>query len=93
MEKRKAKTRAQQRAAGTKKTALFDIVNKNKCGNALGPRRARASPCAFCSPDGAISAFTRVFDALWRNPGFISRGMTAPHSAALHAGYGLPVDR
>ena len=35
-----------------------------------------------CSPDGAISAFTRVFDALWRNP-----GSTAPHSAALHAGY------
>src|SRR5262249_20742114 len=24
---------------------------------------------ADCSPDGAISVFTRVFDALWRNPG------------------------
>src|SRR5262249_14663508 len=29
MEQRKSKTRAQQRAAGTKKTALFDIVNRN----------------------------------------------------------------
>jgi len=22
-----------------------------------------------CSPDGAISAYTRVFGALWRHPG------------------------
>src|SRR5262249_43697137 len=28
-----------------------------------------ASLFADCSPDGAISVFTRVFDALWRNPG------------------------
>jgi hypothetical protein len=27
--KEESKTRAQQRAAGTKKTALFDIVNRN----------------------------------------------------------------
>ena len=27
--KEKSKTRAQQRAAGTKKTALFDMVNRN----------------------------------------------------------------
>src|SRR5258707_8785111 len=26
-----------------------------------------------CSPDGAISAFTRVFDALWRHPGSASK--------------------
>src|SRR5262245_25456860 len=41
--KEKSKTRAQQRAAGTKKTALFDIVNRNYAATRPGPRRARAS--------------------------------------------------
>src|SRR5262245_40059721 len=52
-----------------------------------------------CSADGASSAFTRVFDALWRNPGIVQCGTTAPHCAEpvigprfartrwLHAGY------
>src|ERR1700676_1721721 len=34
------------------------------------------------SPDGAIRAFTPVFDGLWRNP-----GPPLPHCATLHAGY------
>src|SRR5262245_32465681 len=36
------------------------------------------------SPDGALSAFTRVFDALWRNA-----GVDSPHPdfAPLHPGY------
>src|SRR5215468_10973800 len=36
-----SKTRAQQRAAGTKKTALFDIVNRNDAAT----RSARPSAC------------------------------------------------
>jgi hypothetical protein len=52
--------------AGTKKIALFDIVN----------RKARRRDAR--SPDGAK-----------RNPGFVPCGSTAPHSAALHAGYGV----
>src|SRR5262245_40373257 len=36
--KEESKTRAQQRAAGRKKTALFDIVNRNCAANALVPR-------------------------------------------------------
>src|SRR5262245_1272625 len=51
MEQRKSKTRAQQRAAGTKKTALFDIVNRNIAATRLGPRRARAS---VRHPDNAL---------------------------------------
>src|SRR5262245_54179535 len=39
--KEKSKTRAQQRAAGTKKTALFDIVNRNIAAT----RPARPSAC------------------------------------------------
>src|SRR5215510_7950807 len=39
MEQRKSKTRAQQRAAGTKKTVLFDIVNRNIAATRSGPRR------------------------------------------------------
>src|SRR5262245_26366231 len=35
-----SKTWAQQRAAGTKKTALFDIVNRNDAATRSGPRRA-----------------------------------------------------
>jgi glutamate/aspartate transport system substrate-binding protein len=49
------------------------------------------------SPDGALSAFTSVFDALWRNPGFPSPRNSdspfvaplSPDYAALHPGYGL----
>jgi hypothetical protein len=41
--KETSKTRAQQRAAGTKKTALFDIVNRNYAATRSGPGRARAS--------------------------------------------------
>src|SRR5262245_45970282 len=47
MEQRKSKTRAQQRAAGTKKTALFDIVNRNIAATRLGPDRAREQPRRF----------------------------------------------
>src|SRR5215475_7939895 len=39
-----SKTRGQQRAAGTKKTALFDIVNRNYAAT----RSARASACPDC---------------------------------------------
>src|SRR5262249_60937471 len=39
-----SKTRAQQRAAGTKKTALFDIVNMNYAAT----RSARPSACPDC---------------------------------------------
>src|SRR5262245_52604349 len=39
--KEKSKTRAQQRAAGTKKTALFDMVNRNYAATRL----ARPSAC------------------------------------------------
>ncbi len=39
------------------------------------------------SPHGAISAFTRVFDALWRNAGFMPRSSVAPDFASLHPGY------
>src|SRR5262245_36115060 len=49
MEKRKSKTRAQQRAAGTKKTALFDIVNRNIAATARS-RRARAPPRRHDNP-------------------------------------------
>src|SRR5215468_1422130 len=41
MEQRKSKTRAQQRAAGTKKTALFDIVNRNIAATRSAPPSAR----------------------------------------------------
>jgi hypothetical protein len=41
--KETSKTRAQQRAAGTKKTALFDMVNRNDAATRSAPRRARAS--------------------------------------------------
>src|SRR5262245_40823796 len=41
------KTRAQKCAAGTKKTALFDMVNRNIAATRLGPRRAREEPCLF----------------------------------------------
>src|SRR5262245_19036533 len=49
MEKRQAKPRAQQRAVGTKKTALFDIVNRNYAATRSVPaerakNRARFSP-------------------------------------------------
>src|SRR5262245_55890250 len=39
--KETSKTRAQQRAAGTKKTALFDIVNRNIAATRLVMGRAR----------------------------------------------------
>src|SRR5262245_55211281 len=35
--KEESTTRAQQRAAGTKKTALFDMVNRNDAATRLGP--------------------------------------------------------
>jgi hypothetical protein len=41
--KEESKTRAQQRAAGMKKIALFEIVNRNYAATRLGPRQARAS--------------------------------------------------
>src|SRR5262245_20978181 len=46
MEKRKSKTRAQKCAAGTKKTALFDMVNRNDAATRPVPPSARltASP-------------------------------------------------
>src|SRR5215470_15636265 len=41
-----------------------------------------------CSPHGAISAFTRVFDALWRNAGAAEQPAPSfPDFAALHPGY------
>ena len=46
MEQRKSKTRAQQRAAGTKKTALFDIVNRNNAATRSVPAK-RALGCAL----------------------------------------------
>jgi hypothetical protein len=49
----------------------------------------------YRSPDGALSAFTRVFDALWRNPGSaLQHGESPllvtrpfPDYASLHPGY------
>src|SRR5262245_32611119 len=40
----KSKTRAQQRAVGTKKIALFDIVNRNIAATRSDPRRACEQP-------------------------------------------------
>src|SRR5262245_18546790 len=46
--KERSKTRAQQRAAGTKKTALFDIVNRNIAATRSVPaERAPAAPCQY----------------------------------------------
>ena len=45
----KSKTRAQQRAAGTKKAALFDIVNRNIAATRSVPAE-RASRLAFDQP-------------------------------------------
>src|SRR5262245_51539432 len=42
--KEDSKTRAQQCAAGTKKTALFDMVNRNIAATRLGLFRAREVP-------------------------------------------------
>src|SRR3979411_2673293 len=33
---------------------------------------------SFRSPDGALSAFTRIFNALWRNPGSSTKGGGVP---------------
>src|ERR1700747_1782455 len=63
------------------------------------PLRVNGSARLCCSPDLAISAFTRVHspsktgvnalnDALWRNPGFWQKANAVPHFAALNAGYG-----
>jgi hypothetical protein len=52
MEQRKSKTRAQQRAAGTKKTALFDIVNRNNAATHSVP--------AERVPRRAVTATSRV---------------------------------
>jgi glutamate/aspartate transport system substrate-binding protein len=54
-------------------------------------------PCSARSPDGALSACTHVFDALWRNPGSPSQhasasryaGPPVPDYASLHPGFGL----
>src|SRR5262245_58507365 len=43
--KEKSKTRTQQRAAGTKKTAVFDIVNRNIAAT----RSVRLSACSAAS--------------------------------------------
>ena len=71
---RRARTRAQQRAAGTKKTALFDIVKMEMTratqrprrarsyrvgGNALGLGRGRASPRLGTSSDRRAAAGPR----------------------------------
>src|SRR5262245_38411838 len=45
--KERSKTRAQQRAAGTKKTALFDIVNRNIAATRSAPAE-RVPRRAFC---------------------------------------------
>jgi hypothetical protein len=91
--KETSKTRAQQRAAGTKKTALFDIVNRNW--------RQRARAPAQRAPRRAFLDKRRIPDGAKRNPGVVPRGTTAPHSAELvigprfartrwlHAGYEL----
>ena len=39
----------------------------------------------------AVSAFTRVFDALWRNPGFRSAMTMLPDFASLNPGYDFGV--
>src|SRR5262245_22907727 len=49
--KEESKTRAQQRAAGTKKTALFEIVNRNDAAtrSGHGPSEHPGAPaCAMC---------------------------------------------
>src|SRR5262245_49693065 len=43
--KEKSKTRAQQRAAGTKKTALFDIVNRNDAATRSVPAEGALRLC------------------------------------------------
>jgi hypothetical protein len=62
--------------ASAKAGALFDIVNR---------KTMRAGRVARMEPKARSRASS---DALWRNPGLAPRGTTAPHSAALHAGYG-----
>jgi hypothetical protein len=42
--KEESKTRAQKRAAGMKKTALFDMVNRNYAATRFGPAGAREEP-------------------------------------------------
>src|SRR5215475_7467407 len=55
MEKKEtSKTRAQQRAAGTKKTALFDMVNRNDAATRLvsaerAKRRAVEARCLYAA--------------------------------------------
>src|SRR4029077_12682134 len=48
MEKEKSKTRAQQRAAGTKKTALFEIVNRNYAATRSVPAEGAPRRVFFC---------------------------------------------
>src|SRR5262245_26015564 len=51
MEQRKSKTRARKRAAGTKKTALFDIVNRNCAATRPVPaERAARCPSTLVGP-------------------------------------------
>ena len=52
--RRDRQTRAHQRAAGTKKTALFDIVNEYDHGS-RGPRFARAGAPAPCPGRASVS--------------------------------------
>jgi len=51
---------------------------------ALGAKLAFADRCSNRSPDEGLSAFTCVFDALWRNPGPTSRD---PAFRFARAGY------
>src|SRR5215510_4086210 len=53
-----SKTRAQQRAAGTKKTALFDMVNRNNAATRSVPAE-RAARCAFNPRQAAARASRR----------------------------------
>src|SRR5262245_1449125 len=61
--KEKSKTRAQQRAAGTKKTALFDIVNRNIAATRSVPAEratSRALPTILSCP-GQARASAPIF--------------------------------
>jgi hypothetical protein len=41
------------------------------------------------SPDAALSAFTRVFETLWRNPGSLGSPHRDPYAAASGRLYSL----
>jgi hypothetical protein len=74
MEKRKSKTRAQKRAAGTKKTALFDMVNRNYAATRSvpaerAPRRVFPTTLSCPGQARASASILRTVSVRAREPG------------------------